>query len=190
MFHSVTAFALLGALTLSPYAALEFAHSTTTVELRKCRNSIQKTPLVFIDGRASTELAVKALDPKAVQYVTVACISPLDSTFLDVASAAPGLSAVVVWTSASPFEKLEPVLNAVRDAQAAHFANTGSYATDLATLRLPATPAEVKVTLNATSTGWTATAWVDRPFSPKCRIFEGGDVTDKIPGTKGPASCS
>jgi|GEM_PF-3313027 len=176
MLHSVTALAFIGALILSPGGAPPFANLSANAELRKCRNSIQKTPLVFVDGRASTELAVKALDPKAVQYLTVACISPIDSTFLDLGSAVPGLPAVVVWTSASPFGKLEPVLNTVRDAQAAHFAKTGSYAIDLATLRLPAAPAEVKVTLSATSTFWMATAWVDRLLSPKCRMFEGGDA--------------
>ncbi|MBC8085828.1 MAG: hypothetical protein H7Z40_01070, partial [Phycisphaerae bacterium] len=125
---------------------------------------------------------------KRVLDITVACLSTIDSAFLDQGSTALGIPAVVVWTKDGPYAQVSSALIAVRDAQTAHFARTGKYSLDLTTLRLPATPDEVKISLEATATGWTATAWVDRPLSPRCKVFD-GDVGQRIAVANGTVRC-
>lgn len=156
---------------------------------RKCRNAVQTTPVHFLDGRSSSDAAMRGIDSGNVLYVMVTCLNPIDSTLLGAASTALGIPAVVVWTKSSPMNQLEPVLNAVRDAQNAHIARTGAYSRDIAALPLPALPAEVKMSLVATPSGWSATAWVDRRLSPRCRVFD-GDVQGRIPGSRGAVACS
>lgn len=144
--------------------------------LRKCGNPIQQTALYFLDGNA---VAVSALDSSVmktsnVQYVSVTCLNPVDSTLMPMSNKAPGLSVVLVWTTTGPFARVEPALKAIVDAQTALFAKSGSYARDVATQPLPSLPSGLKVKFESTTTGWEATVWMDRALSPRCHTF-GGD---------------
>jgi hypothetical protein len=154
---------------------------------RKCRNSAQQNLLYFMDGRSSDSTELHNMDQRKISYVVVACLNTTDSTLLASSSPALGIPAMIVWTKASPFEQIKPTLKALRDAQDTRFAQTGAYSADLAALRLPALPAEVKIMLNVTESGWNATAWVDRRLSPRCRVFH--DVKNQDRGSVDAISC-
>jgi hypothetical protein len=141
--------------------------------VRKCRNVTQREPVLFLDGLVYSSEAFKAFDEKDIESVEVTCVSPVDSTRLKPGTVTAGLPAIIVWSKSGPASALKPALSMLVAAQDAHFARTGGYARDLTTLGLSAAPREVKLSLEATPTGWSARSWVDRRFSPRCSVFVG-----------------
>lgn len=175
----------------SNVASSNVASSSTTTALTnlKCRNATQVKPLHFVDGRlASADSVAKIVAAEsAVEFLSVTCMSFADSTRLSSASLLPGIPVISIWTQSGPMAQMKAALIAIRDAQQAQFAKTGSYRTDYAAL--PAFPAEIKVTFESTAAGWNAITSVDRMFSPRCRMSVGStSVGEPQPATRKPAA--
>jgi len=149
---------------------------------RKCRNSVRAKPLNFVDGHLVSADSVKALvaDGKAAEFVEVTCMNSSDSTKLAITSQLPGIPVISIWTQRGPVLQMRNALDAIRDAQQAQFAKTGSFHQDIAVL--PALPADVKSTFQSTATGWNATVWVDRSISLRCHMVGGDDKTGGVEG--------
>ncbi len=157
--------------------------------VRKCTAPVSATPQYFVDGRTSDLAAVKTIPETDIIDVTVLCVSPVDYTVIKPGTKAPGLPAIAIWTAHGPSVQLQPLLKKINDAQQAHFAATGNYATTIGALSLGPVSNDVRVTLNATATQWRADAEVNRPTSPRCTVFDGAlDVP--ILGPKGVVRCS
>ena len=179
------AFTLIAPLLL----AFHVTSATSESAVRKCRNPAQKAPVIFVDGQVVSDSAFKRFTSSDIWSVEVVCINPADSTVLKAGSSVAGIGAIIVWTKLGPSTRLEPALSAVLGAQRAFLARTGAYSRDLTSLELPALPIEVKLSMESTSNGWSASAWVDRRFSPRCSVSEGN--VDRA-GTKsnGVIACS
>jgi hypothetical protein len=165
--------------------ALGVMHGRSELPLRKCRNPVQTAPVIFVDGLAVADSAFKQLGTNDIRSVEVICINPVDSTALKPGSTLTGLGAIVVWTRLGPSSQLEPALAALLSAQRAYRTRTGAYSRNLASLQLPALPEYVKVSLESTGSGWSANAWVDRRFSPRCRVSDGDVASTKSTGIVG-----
>lgn len=170
---------------------LSFGRTPERVDamLRKCRNVTQKEPVIFVDGLVASNAAVNELGADGLSTVEVVCLSPVDSTVLAPGSQIAGIPAVIAWSRQGPASHLQPVLVALLRAQQAHFARTGKYSGDLAQLSLPAVPAVVKLSLDASPIGWSARSWVDRRFTPRCAVFA-GDVASPPSYSKDTVACS
>ena len=189
MLHTRALLVLMAPLLLGLGASADVGSPSAGSALRKCRNTLQKAPVFFLDGRASSDTAYKAIDQKDILTVEVICLNPVDSTRMPAASSAAGLGAIIVWTRSSPYPHLEPTLAAVKAAQQAHHATTGKYTNDVAALKLPALPAEVKLSIDTTASGWNAKVWIDRLVSPECRVSVDDGSRSGIQ-TKGTIVCS
>jgi hypothetical protein len=127
-------------------------------------------------------------DSVGVLAISVLCLSAADSSVLAPTSKAPGLPAFVVWTKRSDYPLIEPTLRAVQKAQGEHFARTGAYSADVASLKLAALPERVKLTVDATATNWSATVVIDRRLPPTCRI-DGSAAPDPSGVPRGRVDC-
>ncbi|MES2524583.1 MAG: hypothetical protein V4617_17925 [Gemmatimonadota bacterium] len=189
MLHARALLVLMAPLLLGLGASSAPGSASAGSALRKCRTTIQKEPVFFLDGRVSSDTALKSVDQSDLLTIEVICLNPADSTRMLAASSAAGLGAIIVWTRFSPYPHLEPTLAGVKAAQQAHHAATGKYTTDLAALKLPALPAEVKLSIDTTASGWNAKVWIDRRLSPECRVSVDDGSRSGI-RTKGTIVCS
>lgn len=190
----------LGVLLLSPFVIASIdsfapasspATSTALASAArmKCRNSTVSKPLNFIDGRAVSNDSLSAIvksDEEGgsklanIEIVSVTCMNPADSTELPSGSPLAGIPVISVWTKSGPLVKLRETLASVHELQKVHFSSTGTY--QRAQMPLSSLPAEVKVSFQSTTTGWNATAWLDRTFTPRCRVFGGSDKSGGLEG--------
>jgi hypothetical protein len=158
-------------------------------DARKCAAPLAREAQYFVDGRLSNAAAAQSVHESDVLNIMVLCLSPVDHAVIRPGTKTPGLPTVAVWTAHGPSVQLEPLLKQINDAQRAHLAATGAYATTLSALSLDSLPRDVRVSLDATTTRWRAVAEVTRPTSPQCTVFDGAlDVP--LPGPKGVVRCS
>jgi hypothetical protein len=183
MSYTGISLALLGLLL-----SFDYVPDRAELMVRKCRNTTQRDPVMFLDGLPATNEVFKTLAESDIQSVEVTCLNPIDSTRLASGSSAAGLPAIIAWSKRGPASALKPALTALMTAQKAHFARTGAYSRDAATLQLPTLPSELKLSLDATTDGWIARTWVDRRFSPSCAVYV-GNVTVPATHTKDAIAC-
>lgn len=180
---------LLGAPVLVSMSAVDRRVTEARVtEARKCVAPLAREPQYFVDGRLSNAAAAQAVRESDVLNVMVLCLSPVDHAVIRPGTKTPGLPTVAIWTARGPSMQLEPLLKKISDAQRAHFAAHGAYATTLSALSLGDMSTEIRVTLDATAARWRADAEVNRPTSPRCTVFDGA-VDVPLPGPKGAVRC-
>ncbi len=173
MLHARALLVLMAPLLLAIPGISDPASAPAESTRLKCRNSAQKEPLWFLDGRRSADSAFKAIEQDDLEYLHVVCVSVTDSTMLTGGSAAPGIGAISAWTKVGPYRHLKPTLLAVQAAQQAYRARHGAYASEVAALAMSPLPAEVKLTMKSSGDSWHATVSIDRRLSPECRMFRG-----------------
>lgn len=124
-------------------------------------------PLVAIDGEL-TDRKPEEIDREEIRSIEIVCMNPRDSTF----NRSHGIPVISIWTTGGPASYLEPTLMAILEAQDAHFGRHAEYLETLSEIELPERPSRMQVTLDATESGWVATASIDRMLAT-CVVYDG-----------------
>jgi hypothetical protein len=164
------------------------ANNSRVSDARKCAAPVSTLPQYYVNGRASDQSALKDIPEVEIVDVSVLCINPVDQTVIKPGVNTPGMPTIAIWTARGPSVQLEPLLKRINDAQRAHHALHGAYATTLGVLAIDSISADLTVTLDATPTRWRADAAVSRPTSPRCTVFD-GTLDVPLPGAKGVVRC-
>ena len=157
---------------IAPVLLLIGAHITLPDARLKCGSLPPGgEPLVAVDGEITTvkpDSIWQAVDKDDLMWLQIVCMNPRDSTF----SRGRGIQVISIWTAEGPASHLEPTLAEILDAQDANFRRESSYLHELSEIELPGRPEQIQLSMDASDTGWVASAWIDRLLA-KCFVFEG-----------------
>ena len=162
----------LRAIIVAPALWAFALYGATPDATRKCRSTVEPGKyLIALDGVISEQKPgdnpIQNVNKDDIESIEVACLNPRDSTVTREA----GIPIVIVWTKGA-IQQLKGTLTAIVTAQDEQHRRTAKYASDIADLRLPATTAKLRISVEAGERGWIARGTMPLHTST-CVVFDG-----------------